>query len=188
MQARDMNELNRKVIDFGNDMLAFEHMAMSGYDSAISGFSSDYPGIADKLREFRLDHERHVRELDAVVCACGGEPRTTPHLKAVFKKPLMELKRLQGGESLLGGMVSNEEAAVEQYDWAVKEATNLGFRSEIVNILRRALEDERRHLAYCVQQYESFRTRTKISAPESAQKPIDARPPRVRGDRKGEKA
>src|SRR4051812_45163905 len=117
-------ELNSAVVRLFNNLLAFEYVAIDGYKAAIEGFEKDYPGIAAKTREFLGDHERHVRELTQQVCDCGEEPRSLPGADVVFKKPFMQIRKMQGGEALLGAMVSNEESASMQYDSAVMEARN----------------------------------------------------------------
>ena len=155
-----------RIVSFCNDLLAFEYVAIGGYESAIEGLHVKYPAIAEKLIEFLGEHQRHVRDLEGIVYMNGGEPRKTPGIQVIFKKPLMELKKLQGGEAILGAMVSNEESAATQYDSAQNEALDQKFPQAVIDVCRRALEDERRHLAYVVEQYESFRTGTKIGTEE----------------------
>jgi hypothetical protein len=158
--------MNAKVISFCNDLLAFEHVAVGGYETAIHGLREKYPAIGQVLLEFLSDHQRHVRELETHVIQAGGEPRKIPGVQVVFRKPLMELRRLQGAEALLGGMVSNEESACQQYDWAQNHSREQKLPQAVVDTCRRAIEDERRHLAYCVEQYESFKTGTKVGSEE----------------------
>lgn len=139
------------VISFCNDLLAFEYVAMDGYKAAIEGTQTDHADIATTLREYLGDHERHVRELKGHVRAAGGEPRDMPGAKIAYKKPMMELRKLAGSGPVVSGMVNNETEAVRTYEEAVQDATEQALPHDIIDTCRRALEDERRHLAFCKQ-------------------------------------
>jgi uncharacterized protein (TIGR02284 family) len=144
---------SESIVKCCNDLLAFEHVAIGGYRSAIEGLRKDRVAIAEKLTDFLGDHERHVRELEAHVRHYGGEPRTTPGVEVVFKKPLMEIKKMLGAESILSGMVTNEEAARDEYRGALERVQKESFPADVIDTCRRALADEERHLAYCKEQH-----------------------------------
>jgi hypothetical protein len=179
-------ESNQKVITFFNNLLGFEQVAIGGYDTAIDGFKNEYPAISEKLAEFRKDHERHVSELRAIVARAGGAPRSLPAVDVVFKKPMMELRKLIGGSKLMYGMVQNEESAVTQYDWAINEAIQMGLSQDHIDVLKRALDDEKRHFTYVEQQYHSLELGTKVDMGAETQ-PKVAEGQHLRTDRSNKK-
>lgn len=178
-------EQNQSVVKCCNDLLAFEHVAIDGYKSAIDGLREEKPAIAEKLAELLTDHERHVRELEAHVRAFGGEPRTRPGVQIIFKKPLMEIKKMLGAESVMSGMVTNEEAAVGEYRDALDRAQKEMFPPDVADTFRRALEDEERHLAYCREQHRRLKDASRSAAEGfGTQRPREE--PRPRPGREGQ--
>ena len=73
----------QEVLDGLNDLLQLDHDAIAAYDGAISKLEDrDHAGM---IAGYRLDHERHVRELNELVARLGGTPANHPHVTGPFK-------------------------------------------------------------------------------------------------------
>lgn len=137
-----------EIVEALNDLIETDHNAISAYNTAIDGLEK-HPSIRDNFIQFRGDHERHVRELSPFVRQYGGEPEKKPGGMGLLQKGWTAVSKLGGADAIVSAMVSNEETTVSAYE----EGTTKNFPPEILQVVQRGLEDERRHLAYCQAEY-----------------------------------
>ena len=122
------------------DLLQLEYDALPAYSVAIAGIRR--PEFRDALRSFREDHERHARELSALIRELNGIPLAMPHLPTGLFKLAVQTAGLSGGEqAVLLAFVSNEWQSREKY---ARHAAR-PHSPEVTALLRRYAEDEARH-------------------------------------------
>lgn len=96
------------------DLLQLELDALPMYAMAISALRD--PILRDNLQRFREDHERHARDLSALIREMGGVPPVLPHLPTGLLKLGVQMAGLPGGDrTILLGFVSNEWQSREKY-------------------------------------------------------------------------
>jgi len=119
--------------------------AIQTYQSAINELAADTKA-QNKLREFMGDHERHVRELSALVTTLGATPTSsTPDLKGFFLKGFTAIRSAMGVEQALKAMQSNEDLTNRTYRDALQ---NPDLPAECRALVQRNYEDEQRHLKW----------------------------------------
>ncbi|WP_207458144.1 ferritin-like domain-containing protein [Azospirillum sp. SYSU D00513] len=122
------------------DLLQLEHDALPAYSVAISGLRT--PEFREALTSFREDHERHVRELTALIRDLNGMPIAMPHLPTGLFKLAVQTAGLPGGErAVLLAFLSNEWQSKEKY---ARHAAR-PHPPEVAALLNRCAEDEARH-------------------------------------------
>ncbi|TPG39198.1 DUF2383 domain-containing protein [Roseomonas nepalensis] len=96
------------------DLLQLENDALPMYTVAISGLRD--PALKGRLRAYREDHERHARDLTALIRELGGVPPVMPHLPTGMLKLGVQMAGLPGGDrAILMSFVSNEWQSREKY-------------------------------------------------------------------------
>ena len=117
--------------------------ANGAYDAAISRV--DEPIIREKLNEFRIDHLRHLQELNAFILQFGGEQvPLKPGLKGSAMKMATAASSMMGTHAALAAMLGNEEFTNRAYEYALR----FEWSAEVRTLVERNREDERRHLAW----------------------------------------
>jgi uncharacterized protein (TIGR02284 family) len=128
-----------------NELIRFDRDAIGAYTEAINAVHD--ARVRDPLARFRGDHERHVSELSALVRGLGGKPAGSPDIKGAARKLMTKIAGLVGEESVLKAMKSNEEAINKAYDHHVR----MDFPDEILEVIKRNFQDEKRHLEWVEQ-------------------------------------
>ncbi len=101
--------------------------------------------IRDRLALFRQDHERHIRELCAVIRAFGVQPpECSPDLDEFLIEGFTAVRSGSGTEGALAAMKTNEEFTNTIYG----EARALGFAPNIKELVDRNYRDEQLHLKF----------------------------------------
>jgi hypothetical protein len=96
------------------DLLQLENDTLPMYSMAISALRN--PALRERLRTYREDHERHARDLTALIRELGGVPPVLPHLPTGLLKLAIQMAGLPGGDrTILMGFVSNEWQSREKY-------------------------------------------------------------------------
>lgn len=117
--------------------------AIGTYDVAIARVTEQE--VVQKLAEFRVDHTRHVQDLNALIEARGGKKvEQVPDLKGVALTGMTMMTSLMGTEAALMAMVGNEELTNRVYEAALK----LKIDREALDLIRKNYDDERRHLEW----------------------------------------
>ncbi len=122
-----------------NDLIVLDLDAIEAYEAAIARVS-----MVDRehLTRFMEDHQRHVRDLSALVRGFGVEPRSEADYKSILTKGKVVIAGLFDDESVLRAMKSNEDDTNQAYERATQQR---GLPEHILAVLRTNLSDERRH-------------------------------------------
>jgi hypothetical protein len=125
------------------DLLQLENDTMPMYSVAIFGLRDR--ALKERLRAYRGDHERHARDLTALIREMGGVPPMLPHLPTGLLKLGVQTAGLPGGDrTILMGFVSNEWQSREKYArYAAKP-----YLPAIAALLRSHAADEAAHYAW----------------------------------------
>jgi demethoxyubiquinone hydroxylase (CLK1/Coq7/Cat5 family) len=114
--------------------------AVGAYDAAIARIKE--PLVRERLNEFRVDHVRHVQELNAFILRYGGAPvELKPDLKGAAMKSLTAMTSLMGTEAALVAMLGNEEVTNRAYE----QAQHLAWPPELRALIQKNRRDEERH-------------------------------------------
>lgn len=126
------------------ELLKLDYEATEAYQAAIDRLKNHV--FKENLKEFKLDHERHIRELTELIIRHGGMPPQGPDMmKQYLLKGKVVIANILGDEAILRAMSSNEtdtntayeRITVHQHKW--EDATD---------VLQRGLMDEKRHKAW----------------------------------------
>ncbi|NMO16068.1 ferritin-like domain-containing protein [Pyxidicoccus fallax] len=125
--------------------------AVGAYDAALARIQE--PLVRERLNDFRIDHMRHVQDLNTLISHFGGEPvELRPDLKGAAMKGLTAMTSMMGTEAALVAMLGNEEYTNRAYDLALR----FDWRPEVRSLIEKHREDERRHVMWV---REAVRTR-----------------------------
>lgn len=123
------------------ELLELDFAAVEAYEAAINRLETE--DYKNHLRGFKSDHERHIRELSDLLRKHGEEvPQDLSSTKQWLTKGKVIMANLIGDDTILRAMLSNEGDTNTAYE-------RMNERSDIwpdaLEILRRGLDDERRH-------------------------------------------
>jgi rubrerythrin len=125
--------------------------AVGAYDAALARIAE--PLVRERLNDFRIDHMRHVQDLNALITHFGGAPvDLRPDFKGAAMKSLTAMSSLMGTEAALVAMMGNEEFSNRAYDLALR----FEWSPEVRSLILKHREDERRHVLWI---REAVRTR-----------------------------
>lgn len=130
-----------EILDGLNDLLQLDHDAVGAYEIAMEKLENrDHAG---QIAGFRLDHERHIRELNEVIAALGGTPKNHPHATGPFKLALQSLGGVAGDKGVLMAFRTNELQVRTKYDAYAAKANH--WPADIKRTVDRCALDEERH-------------------------------------------
>ena len=125
--------------------------AVGAYDAALARIPQ--PLVRERLNDFRIDHMRHVQDLNALISQLGGTPvELRPDLRGAAMKGLTAMSSMMGTEAALVAMLGNEEYTNRTYDLALR----FDWRPDVRALIEKHREDERRHVMWV---REAVRTR-----------------------------
>jgi uncharacterized protein (TIGR02284 family) len=141
---------DRVVVELLNHLISLDYDAIEAYRAAVLRIKDS----ADRaqLGQFMADHERHVTELSALVQGLGGRPSNGPDLKQILTKGKVLVSAVMGDRAILRAMKMNEDDTTRVYERASSHA---GLPQAVLEVIRKNLEDERRHRAYSVSRLEA---------------------------------
>jgi len=117
--------------------------AIGTYDAAIARCQDEE--VRSKLAGFRLDHVRHVQDLNAVLGKLGGQQvALEPDLKGVVLKTATSVTSMLGTEGALVSMMGNEGLTNASYELGLR----MDWSAEERALLEKNRKDERIHLAW----------------------------------------
>jgi uncharacterized protein (TIGR02284 family) len=125
------------------DLIELDYDAIDAYQASIDRLE-DFM-VQQQMRAFMADHERHVRDLTALVEAIGGDAPTKGDFKRVLTKGKVVIGQIVGDRGILLAMKSNEDDTNQAYEQAVRRHD---LPAETRDLLQRNLADERRHRAW----------------------------------------
>lgn len=128
------------LIDLLNDLIQLDFDAIEAYEAAVSRLED--ATSKEQLRQFMDDHERHTRELKALVQELGGQPAQKADIKYILTKGKVIIGNIAGDSGILQAMKTNEDETNKAYEQA---AARSDVPPKIHEVLQRNLADERRH-------------------------------------------
>jgi uncharacterized protein (TIGR02284 family) len=134
-------------------LIELDYDAIDAYDAAIERVQDGVTKSA--LAGFKADHERHVRDLGAVLRSMGFEAAQHGDIKRVLTKGKVLIGNIAGDRGILMAMKANEDDTNNAYDRAVNRSD---IAVDVKSLLERNLADERRHRAWIEQRLTEIRT------------------------------
>ncbi len=129
------------VLEGLNDLLQLDHDAIGAYEIAIEKLEDrDH---ASQIAGFRLDHQRHIRELNQLISELGGTAMNEPHGTAPLKMAMQKAGALGGDRGTLIAWRANELQVRTKYDTYASRA--LTWPSNVKRFIDEAALDEERH-------------------------------------------
>ncbi|MBA2710323.1 MAG: DUF892 family protein [Tatlockia sp.] len=122
------------------ELCELDYDAVETYEAAIN--SLENPIYIAKMKTFKADHERHVKELSGLLRKHQAKVPDRPSPKNLLAQGKVALANLIGDEAILNALLSNE---VDTYTAYERLNTFQNQWDEAVEILKKSLEDERRH-------------------------------------------
>jgi rubrerythrin len=117
--------------------------AVGAYEAAIARVKE--PLVRERLNDFRVDHMRHVQDLNALIQRFGGElVELRPDLKGAAMKGLTAMTSMMGTEAALVAMLGNEEFSNRAYQLALQ----FDWSPEVRTLIQKNREDEYRHVMW----------------------------------------
>ncbi len=131
------------IVDELNKLIQLDFDASKTYEQALE-HTEDDEQVREDLTAFRLDHLRHISDLQNVIRGLGGEPKDPGRdVKGVLLEGMTKLRSVTGLKGALKAMRMNEQLTNKTYDKAIEMALPVDARA----IIDANLADERRHLA-----------------------------------------
>lgn len=134
---------NEQIVDFLVQLIHLDIDATRAYGMAIENV--DDAEIKRNLESFRKDHERHVRELGALVKKYGGTAPSRPDAKGFLLEGFTAIRSMTGTQGALAAMRRNEQLTTMRYQRAVAHED---LPEDVKTLVHRNFEDERRHLSW----------------------------------------
>lgn len=105
----------------------------------------DITAVKRDIEKFRADHERHVKDLSALIHSYKEKaPEFSPDLKGYMLDVFSKLRSLTGTEGALKSLKGGENLTNKRYARAI----DLDFPANIKNVIAANYKDEQRHLRY----------------------------------------
>jgi rubrerythrin len=134
-----------------NDLLQLDYDAVQAYTVAIKSLQNE--SYSQQLREFRLDHERHIDELVGLIQKLGGTAVELPHLPTgLFKLAVQGIGATGGDRALLIAFKANERQVRDKY----RRAAQGRHTPDVQQVIQRAAADEERHYAWVLETLEDL--------------------------------
>lgn len=135
----------KSIVKDLNDLLQLDHDAVRAYTETIEKLENEE--WAGTIGQFKGDHERHIRDLTAMVRRLGGEPKDKPHATGALKVASIKAGGVMGDKGLLRSFRMNERQVRDKYDrYAGKDE----YPVEIKELIQRNAQDEHRHYDWVV--------------------------------------
>ena len=135
--------MNKELREKIESLIKLDIDAAESYSEALEHI--DDPQTHQRIEEFRLDHEDHIRKLSEVLSNSGeAPPERKKDIKGYFIKGFTSMRSSSGEEGALKAMKSNEELTNKKYD----KARSKEMTPAVKAIIEKNYEDERRHLDY----------------------------------------
>ena len=145
----DAAQTEGRLVATLNDLIQLDHDAVQSYTLALALITDS--ARHEVLSGFRADHERHVRELAALVRAHGGVPIHLPHIPTgPFKLAMQATGAVAGDHGVLLAFKTNEGQVRERYRRALDES----WPPEAQTVVARAAHDEDVHYEWVMQELE----------------------------------
>lgn len=127
-------------IDALRELVELDYDAVAAYEAAINRIESEV--YKEKLNEFKADHERHIQEISNILSKHNEEAPEGPSSKQWLTQGKVVIANLMGDEAILRAMLTNEVDTNTAYERMNEREDEW---SDIQDILKKGLEDEKRH-------------------------------------------
>lgn len=131
------------IIDAVQSLVELDYDAIQAYDAAIDLLENE--NYKHAMKGFKSDHERHVKELGEYLQHHHEKVPDTADFKACLTEGKIVIAGLLNDNAILKAMQSNEEDTNTAYK-RMYDRNDLTENLRI--ILKRGLDDERRHYAW----------------------------------------
>jgi len=123
------------------ELLELDYDAVEAYEAAINRLESqDY---RTQLNTFKTDHERHIKEISALLRQHNIAPPEGPSIgKQWLAKGKVVLANLIGDNAILRAMMSNEIDTNTAYERVLNHER---LWADSKDVIKRGLMDERKH-------------------------------------------
>jgi len=138
--------METEVVDLLIDLIKLDYDAIDAYTSAVQKLKDQ--SIADQLRSFRDDHERHTKNVRPLVQELGGKAPTGGDMKSLLTTGKVAIGALMGDKAILIAMKTNEDDTNTAYERATQHKD---MTAEMKRVLNSNLSDERRHRTWIEQ-------------------------------------
>lgn len=129
-----------QFVDALYELCELDYDAVEAYQAAINRLDNNQ--YKNQLQQFKADHERHIREIKNLLKQHNAEFPEGPSSKQLLAQGKVVLANLFGDDAILKAMLSNEEDTNTAYE---RLNSRTDEWEDAKDILRRGLEDERRH-------------------------------------------
>lgn len=136
------------------DLLVLEYDAIAAYEATVERL--DDTALKQQFVVFTDEHRRHISELTELVTGLNREAATEGDMKAMLTKGKVVLADLFGDKAILMAMKTNEDDTNTAYERALNQQN---LPAPVMDVLTRALADERKHRAFIVQTLDSWDNR-----------------------------
>jgi rubrerythrin len=161
----------QEILEGLDDLLQLDYDAAAAYEVAIERLQDrDY---ASQIAGFRLDHQRHIRQLRELIADLGGTVRTPPRAAGPFEVALRSLGSLAGDRARLIAFRMNELQVRARYDAYAARAN--AWPPHIKRVIDMGALDEERHYRWVTEVLgqEEPRDEEQYSGLEFAGQPTD---------------
>lgn len=138
-------------IDALKELLELEYVAVETYTAAIDRLNTQK--YRDKLLQFKGDHERHIEEVVSLLEKEGEKVNRGPGGKQIFTIGKISISSLLGDKAILSAMSGVEDDTVAAYE---KMNQHPGKLASANDIMKRALQDERKHKQWVQSAVEAY--------------------------------
>jgi rubrerythrin len=126
------------------ELIELEYAATDAYEAAVERLEN--PTYKEKLNEFRADHERHIKEISALLKKNNHEvPQKGTVGKRLITIGKVILANMVGDNTILEAMKSNETDTNMAYE---RLNGHQDKWPEAKEFIKNGLQDERRHKAW----------------------------------------
>jgi rubrerythrin len=136
-------QMDPQLLSTLKDLVHIDLDAIAIYDAVLKVIN--VPQIEQALMEFRSDHLRHVRELNARVELLGGEREVArPSIESCVRHGFTPVREQMSIEELITATVDGEQITNQTYERALKASWDPDTRA----LIDRNFADEQRHLLW----------------------------------------
>jgi rubrerythrin len=144
-----------KEYEFYEDLeslLQLDFDAIEAYEAAINRI--DNQSYKSRLREFKEDHQNHIKDTAPFLKKVGHTPPSGPGVKSLLTQGKVVLANIIGDAGILKAMRSNEEETNRAYE---KINSYEDLPADLKKILQKGLADERKHKNWIEKELENLK-------------------------------
>lgn len=134
---------NNEIVKELRSLCQLDIDAIHAYNECLHHI--DISDVKKDIEKFRADHERHVKDLSALIHSFKEKaPEFSPDLKGYMLDVFSKIRSLTGTEGALKSLRGGENLTNKRYARAI----DLDFPANIKTVIAANYKDEQRHLRY----------------------------------------